>query len=313
MSGFYVNRLKSPRAKTFAKELEKRMSSPTADENMNSVFLFPNCKSRDLNEVLSAGYAVLRDNPAFFYYRISLDASFDGSNVKLVAPLLYSPEEIAVLRRQLEAKIDSIIKAIPVNSSLWEKERYIFEYLQTHTKYTKDNAKERYNVIGCLLYHQAVCEGISKSFAMLCHRVGIPCIVAFSKSHMWNIVNINGNLANVDATYGTSKPHSICNYTYFNTADADLDDDTYTKELNCIPVCTDISNSFYYRTNSYFFNERELKNYVVRSLLTKKVPIQVKLHNGSIVKVMKTVSSAVPYSFTYSYNEEANTALITLK
>ena len=104
-------------ATTFEKELKKifgddlilnntkyvgRNCYGELDENMNSVFLFPNCKSRDLNEVLSAGYAVLRDNPAFFYYRISLEASFDGSNVKLIAPLLYSPEEIAVLKKQLE-------------------------------------------------------------------------------------------------------------------------------------------------------------------------------------------------------------------
>ena len=312
MPGFYVNHLKSSRARDFAGKIEKRLSSPTADKNMKTVIRFPNCKAQDVEEVLSAGYAVLRDNPDFFYYHISLEAKYDGSSVILFIPLLYTLEQISMLKQQLDEKINSIINQIPLTSSLWEKERYIFEYLQLHTQYTKDGARERYNIIGCLLEQKAVCEGVSKAFAVLCHRIGIPCIVVFSETHMWNIVNINGKLANVDATYGTSTPHTICDYTYFNICDADLNTSIHKKELDCIPICTDSSNSFFHRTNTYFANEKDLKNHVVLSLVLKRTPIQVKLSNGNITKAMKAVALSAPCSFEYSYNEDVNTALITL-
>ena len=311
MPGFYVNHLKSMRAKTFAIEIEKRLATPISDKNMDTVIRFKAADKQDLNEILSAGYAVLRDHPEFFYYKTSLKSYFDGNQVTLKLRLLYTPVEIAILKTRIEHKLSEILKLIPRNACTWEKERILFEYLQLNTTYTDDGAPERYNIIGALLNGQAVCEGISKAFAVLCHRIGVPCIVVFSKTHMWNLVNINGRLSNVDVTYATNTPHTFCDYTYFNVSDSDMNNDEHRKELECIPNCLDNSNNYYTKMNLYFQNEQELKKYITKSLFVCKSPIYVKLSKGNIVRAIKSATLLAPYSITFTYNESAKTALIT--
>lgn len=311
MPGFYVNHLKSMRAKTFAIEIEKRLATPISDKNMDTIIQFKTADKQDLNEILSAGYAVLRDHPEFFYYKTSLKSYFDGNQVTLKFRLLYTPSEITTLKTRIEHKLSEILNLIPRDACTWEKERILFEYLQLNTTYTDDGAPERYNIIGALLNGQAVCEGISKAFAVLCHRIGIPCIVVFSKTHMWNLVNINGRLSNVDVTYTTNTPHTFCDYTYFNVSDSDMNNDEHCKELECIPNCLDNSNNYYAKMNLYFQNEQELKKYITRSLFACKSPIYVKLSKGNIVRAIKSATLLAPYNITFTYNESAKTALIT--
>ncbi|MBR4073385.1 MAG: hypothetical protein IKK24_05505 [Clostridia bacterium] len=313
MPGFYINHLKSPRAKELAVEIEKKLAKPNVDRNLNISVYFTSYDSNDLDEILSAGYAVIRDHPEFFYFNTDLKAAFTGTRVSLHTSSLYPLSQIESLRQSINKKIDEIVSTIPPNATPWEKERRIFEYLQMNTKYVDDNAPERYNLVGALLQKEAVCEGISKAFAVLCHRVGIPCIIVFSENHMWNIVNINGKLSNVDATYFTSKPHSDCDYTFFNVPDSEMIKAQHFKEINCIPPCTDTSNSFYSKMNLSFTNEREAKNYVLKSLLLKQNPIRVKLLNGNIVRAIDSAAPFSPYGFVYSYNADAQTAIINLK
>lgn len=263
-----------------------------------------------MDDVLSAGYAVLRDHPEFFYYKPNTKAYFNGAQVTLELHLLYTPAEIATMKVQLERKIAQILQLIPPGACLWEKERIVFEYLQLHTSYVDDDAPERYNIIGALLQGQAVCEGISKAFAVLCHRIGIPCIVVFSQTHMWNLVNLNGKLANVDATYSTDAPHPFCDYTYFNARDCDMGNEEHCKEILCVPCCSDGSNSYYEKMNLSFGSALTLKKYVIKALLTHKNPIRVKLRKGNIIQAIQSLSGLVPCSITVSYNEQANTALI---
>ena len=278
---------------------------------MDTIIQFKTVDKQDLNEILSAGYAVLRDHPEFFYYKTSLKSYFDGNQVTLKLRLLYTPAEIATLKMRIEHKLSEILNLIPRNACTWEKERILFEYLQLNTSYTDDGAPERYNIIGALLDGQAVCEGISKAFAVLCHRIDVPCIVVFSKTHMWNLVNINGRLSNVDVTYTTNTPHTFCDYTYFNVSDSDMNNDEHCKELECIPNCLDNSNNYYAKMNLYFQNEQELKKYITRSLFACKCPIYVKLSKGNIVRAIKSATLLAPYSTTFTYNESAKTALIT--
>lgn len=311
MSGFYVSHLKSDRAKYFAAQLEKRLAHPTLDEDQSTFVWFPSRDRKDMREVLSAGYAVLRDHPEFFYYKAKMKAHFDGREVALQLRLFYTPEEIASIRKQIEAKIADILGGIPPTADLWEKERAIFEYLQMNTVYTDDGAPERYNLVGGLLQGKAVCEGISKSFAVLCHRIGIPCIVVFSETHMWNLVNVNGTICNVDATYTTNFPHDFCDYTYFNVSDSDLGAEEHRKEIDCVPGCFDDSKNYYRRKKLCFDSESELKKYVLEKLLARKNPIYVKLNRGNIVQAIRSMSLSIPHRITFTYNERAKTALIT--
>ena len=71
-----------------------------------------------------------------------------------------------------------------------------------------DKAESPYTAYGCLVEGEAVCEGYSKAFLLLCQRAGIDCIPVFGITnedggtpHMWNKVRLDGEWYNVDVTW----------------------------------------------------------------------------------------------------------------
>lgn len=308
MPGFYTNHLKSCNAKKCTPFIEEAYKKATTlDGNSTTVKILLNAPNA-AQDILSAGYAVLRDHPEYFYYPTSLSSTFDGSSACLTTSLLYSPQEIAQYQESISSEISRICSLMNPLWTKWDKEKFIFEYLQSTVDYVNDGKNERFNIIGSLLEHKAVCEGISKAFAVLCHAVGIPCIVVFSKTHMWNLVNINGSICNVDATYGTGNNIGV-NYTYFNTSDKYMGKE-HEKELECIPKCHDDKQGYYTHTGTFFDKEHELKTYLLKHLILTPRTAQVKLKTGSIKKVVESVIGAIPRSLEYSINNNANTAVI---
>lgn len=56
-----------------------------------------------------------------------------------------------------------------------------------------------------------VCEGYAKSFQLLCHRIGVPCVTVSGSGHMWNAVQADGQWYYVDVTWNDP---SNMNYAY---------------------------------------------------------------------------------------------------
>lgn len=308
--GFYVRHLKSQKARDFATKVERAFLHPTADKDMYTVIDFYDADPQAGQDMLSAAYAVLRDNPQIYYYAINLSSYTAGAHVVLKAKLLYPLETINILDRKIEKKLSAITSIIDQNTSPWEKERAIFEYLHRTVSYVDDGSIEEGNLVGPLLLQRGVCEGISKLFAVLCHRVGIPCILVFGENHMWNMVNINGVSAHVDATWGIGQ--SPCNYSYFNISDKEILLD-HGKDIDCVPKCSTSSFDFYHVTGGYFKTENELRGYLRRELLTGKPVIHAKLETGDPEKALRYVS---PYSlrgFTYTVNDKIKTLTIQQK
>ena len=312
MSGFYVNHLKSISAQRIAPILEQRFANPTEPSGDGmSVISFHTQTYGSSDDYLSAAYAVIRDHPEFFYYEMNIQATVIGNHVLLKMPLLYSLAEIKSCKFRLEHAINLITAKAKTYSSMWDRERYIFEYLQTHTDYNEsDFSHENYNIIGPLLLKKGVCEGISKAFAVLCHRVGIPCIVVFDDKHMWNMVNVGGEFAHVDATWG-AKNGSICDYSYFNVSDREISLD-HGKEINCVPICSGDNLSFYYKQGTLFNSSTELKKYLIKHLAFSRNILNVKLKNGNIEQAINEAAQLLPFSFKYVYNPKLNTAIINI-
>lgn len=308
MPGFYVNHLKSERARAFAPVIEQRLRNPQSNIDLYADIIFENQSANDLRDTLSAAYAVHRDTPELFYYSTAFTAREQGRKISLSPTPLYSFPEIVRLKGKLEVAISEVLSHIDRTASLWEQERQIFQYMQTHIAYADDGARERHSIVGPLLEHKSVCEGISKMFAVLCHRIGIPCIVVFDENHMWNMVNMHGCISHVDATYGTGIG-GICDYTYFNVSDQEVRSN-HGKEIDCVPVCTSNLYDYYHQNGVYFETERELKHFLKRELLSGKQIIHAKLGTGDIERIINEVSLFSMTSFQYIHNEYVNTALI---
>lgn len=310
MAGFYTNHLKSNNAQGCAHIIEDAFAKATTLDGKTTVVEIELESPNAAEDILSAGYAVLRDHPEHFYYNTTLSAASDGARTHLSINLTYSPQSVAQYKKKISNEVARIHSLMNPMWTKWDKEKFIFEYLQSTVEYVDDGKNERYNIIGALLERKAVCEGISKAFAVLCHSVGIPCIVVFSQTHMWNLVNINGSLCNVDATYGAGSNMGI-NYTYFNTSDKYMSQE-HKKALECIPKCEDDTQGYYAHIGTFFENERDLKGYLLKNLVFMPGTAHVKLKTGDIEKVVASAIGLIPHSLKYSINHTANTAIIKI-
>ena len=309
MPGFYCSRLKSSEEQRFAEIIEERWLN-IRDDDTESIEITLQSEDEDAyNGILRAGLAVMDNNPEIFYLKKLIKSSQRGNFVTISVDLLYSPFMIRVYKYMLDSIKTVIMMGASQNASPLEKEQMIFEYLQTNVKYTDDGEAERSNIIGALIQQKAVCSGISKAFAYLCHHAGIPCICVFDDEHMWNIVKIDSHFTNVDATYGTSCGLPHVNYTYFNVTDYEMSKH-HNRSTEFPPGCNWPYLSYYYRKGVIFNTKQELAAYVRYALEHKAGQINVKLTSGDIHEAVEAALDCVHEDLKYLYNPIQNTAAI---
>lgn len=204
-------------------------------------------------------YALQNDHPEIFWIASGFICGYTSKYTSIKLMSIFSKPQKQKAEKELEDKIKEIVSKIPNNSSDYEKELYIHDYIIKNCKYAKSILKlwqehEKTNSYysnnknnipyneqcriftpyACLISNAAVCEGISKAFQMLCSRVGIDSrvIVGFrgKEPHMWNLVKIDGEWYQIDVTWDENSDFK--EYTYFNLNDNQIKQDhTITKQL----------------------------------------------------------------------------------
>lgn len=308
MLGFYARNLKCETSRFYADIINNAFSNPSCDEDGFTRIQFQGFGKKGLKALTNATYAVLRDNPQIFYYETQFMVRQKSINtIELEIPLIYSVYDIQRLKPYLNSEINKIIHRHIHGTTKWEKEKEIFEYLNTHIDYLNNNSHEQYNIIGAIR-GKAVCEGISKLFAVLCHVVGINCIVVFDNNHMWNMVSIDGVSANVDATAYTAA-NSLCDYSLFNCTDDELSEHT-TRAVKFLPKCSDNSISYYSKNNAVFNEEKSIIKYTVDRLYKKEAVIHIKYGNADIKSAFTKIGLLYPFGLSVEINPSHNTAII---
>lgn len=168
----------------------------------------------------------------------------------------YKPAFTTDSVRYLYQKAVNVINGIlDENMTDYEKVLAIFDYLSTNVKYDTATAElsaeggiDFYNsaafrLEGVFDYNNAVCDGISKAFVLLCSIEGIKCERVTGKingaTHAWNKVCVDGKYYVVDVTNGLSVGEELSpNYKFFMLSDED-----YAKMFETVveygenPVC----------------------------------------------------------------------------
>lgn len=242
--------------------------------------------------------AVSYDHPELFYVDFR-HLSF----LKIPAGIVYQaryripssmrPSIIANIEKKLTSVIDSL-NALEMRSEL-EKFRAIHNYLVKNTNYNfaaarnPDSYPSAYSIEGVLLERQAVCEGISKAFKLICDRLSINALIAYGVSsldgigadmpHAWNIVEINGEYSHIDVTWdiGVSEPCKRTRYDYFCISDDWLKAD---HEFEGYPECS---------TNEYTYFRQ--CNRIIDSPAKLQKLIEYELKNGSKEFYFKIIGS----------------------
>ncbi len=132
----------------------------------------------------------------------------EGNVTECRLKYIYGESERKQKRSELDEAADMIIGSY-ADSDLYTMLIGFHDAIIRKCTYT-DKAESPYSAYGCLVEGEAVCEGYSKAFLLLCQKAGIDCISVFGSttesdkattSHIWNKVRIDGEWYNVDVTW----------------------------------------------------------------------------------------------------------------
>lgn len=127
------------------------------------------------------------------------------------AQRLYNKAKSAVAEAVSEGMTDEQ-KADAVYTWIMQNNTYDYEVTQSGADVTQSVKQPAYYIEGVLDYGFAVCDGISKTYTLMCAIAGLDCVrvvgdagSVIKSGHAWNKVKIDGEWYTVDATWGDSK------------------------------------------------------------------------------------------------------------
>lgn len=139
------------------------------------------------------------------------------------------------------AAADRIIGMIPDNVDHYQVVKTVHDQIILNTEYslTKDYIRIPY---GALYDGFALCEGYSRAFQYVMHRLGYQCLIVSGDAggpHAWNMIELDGEWYHIDLTFDdpTGTDENNISYNYFLITDEQISQDHtispyYTQRLN---------------------------------------------------------------------------------
>lgn len=169
--------------------------------------------------------AFLNDNPQVFWLANSYSYSYGNNGTQVQLYSAAPQNQINTMIQKMNDKINSIIKAMPLGMSEFDRELYLYEIIAKNCVYdyeavTNHNKWQSFSAYGALVDGKAVCEGYARAMQLLSSYSGLHCMLLTGNSngtaHMWNVIKINGNWYHLDITWGDNEPIV---YNHFNLND----------------------------------------------------------------------------------------------
>ncbi|MCQ2406634.1 MAG: peptidase [Oscillospiraceae bacterium] len=212
----------------------------------------------------------------------------DSPNIIFIPEYLFEKSKIAEHKKAMQARVARLAKAASENKTDLDKERFIHDFLVESVCYDKLKKPYSHEIIGPLGQGVGVCEGIAKSFKVLCDAVNIPCIIAYCGNnpdkgikyrHMWNVVKIGGKWYHIDATFDNSLTKGLASlapdcgeirYDYFNLDDTAIFRD-HEPLLFPLPSCTDKEHFFLRETKKSFTKTEDVYKRAQQAVKKNKI------------------------------------------
>lgn len=190
-----------------------------------------------------------------------------------------SLEECITKTSELMEKVEMISAGISKNSSDFEKELYVHNYIVQNTEYVDDqNADDAHNA---LIEGKSICSGYAKATQLLLSVLDMKSLIITGKAtddsgnvenHMWNIVYVDGEPYHLDATWNdpVSENEGNLRHVYFNLNTEELSATHSDFSINYIE-CLATQANYFRMTGKMFdkFDNDTVSNIVL--LLSDKV------------------------------------------
>lgn len=294
-----------------------------------------------LEQVQEVYLKVLYDNPLFFYVNQTVVKMTGKIGHWILLPeYLYANREITTIINDIHRIVNRVaVKANTMRTNEFRLEKYLHDTLIKSVAYDYDaliktDCYDAYSIVGAFLENKAVCEGIAKSFKLLCNEFGIKCIVVLGKAnkegdfsgddyHAWNIVKVDNESYHVDVTwdnlYDTDIQH--ISYDYFNltTRDILLDHKPFESRL---PMCNSTRLNYFYNTKNIVSTYSEMAELIFLRLNENEIMFRASKDKGEfqvLEKLKEDIASALMNAmvktgtvkpFVMMFNEVHNIAKI---
>jgi len=170
--------------------------------------------------------ALFNDHPELFWVHTSYQYAVDSSNIVHRLRLSYSfaKDELTQAQAQYNSALNSLVSEARNCPNQLEQEKFLHDSICAMSTYDSNNAMNQ-SAYSALISGSSVCAGYARAFQAACQRLGINCYyvtgTSMGRNHAWNIVNIDGEIYNVDLTWDDSISESagFISYDYFNKDD----------------------------------------------------------------------------------------------
>ena len=214
----------------------------------------------DIDKVKEIFAYVTADHPEIFWiegYKIT-HSSRNNKVVSIDFSVRTTMDEqtIASMQKKIKSYITECFTNLRENMSEYEKVKYIYEYIISHTTYKLD-VENNQNICSVFVGGKSVCQGFSVATQYLLQLCGIESITVTGEaknrgSHAWNLVKIDGEYYYLDTTWGSpsfSKDANVSDdiiiYDYFCSNEEDMNK-SHTPDTSIkLPKCNSRTYSYY--------------------------------------------------------------------
>lgn len=148
------------------------------------------------------------DHPEIFWvdwwhYQLSSEPILCRIIVRL--SFLLEKQTVNACTCALQSKTEDVLRHLPREAGAARRYRILASAVIDSVQY-KDTGSAFWDhtVVGPVIAHTAVCEGIAKLYLLYCQRANLPCILVSGlvdgKRHAWNQVEMDGQAFYVDVT-----------------------------------------------------------------------------------------------------------------
>ena len=183
--------------------------------------------------------AVFNDHPELFWLDSAYRGKFDrtGTCVEIALEFNQLIDNLDAAKAAFNAEAEKIIAEADKLSTDYEVEVYVHNALLDKIVYDL-RAPLNQSAYSGLVNGKTVCAGYARSFQHLMMELGIPCYYCTGyagEAHAWNIVKLDGEYYNADATWDDTDPNT---YDYFNKTDAEFGANHRREDLSVnLPPC----------------------------------------------------------------------------
>jgi|GEM_PF-1227931 len=201
------------------------------------------------DNVLTAYYAVLYDNPELFWADTGFRwGYYGGSDDVSSVRFMYSYTSMETFNTEnaaLENAVTTFLSAIDLTAPPAVIAMKIHDKLIKEVAYDSDAAEytgsdnqnllRSHTAYNALVTGMAVCDGYSNAYTLLLNRAGITCDVVIGDAggglHAWNIVRLGSDWYEVDSTWDDQSSASF-QHMYFNLTTEEIASQFHTRDAS---------------------------------------------------------------------------------